>query len=543
MRKERGITLIALVVTIIVLLILAATSIAMLAGENGIISQAQDAKTNTAKAELEEKIKLAVTASRINDGITDIDIEKLKEELKNAGIEESEITKADEDGNLPWTIKNGGYIFQIESNGTVVEKKGGVAISRSSLKLLSGGTYKLEVSKTDGVSGIATWKTSNSAVATVDQSGMVTAKGNVGDTAEITVEIGNHKDTCKVTIVSEVTGISADPIEVGVGETKPIVVKTTPSGEVEELTYSYSSTDTSKVTVDAKTGKVTGVAITTSAVNITITGKRGEETVATGTCQVTVKKALKEVTVGEIKEHKEEYYGQVVKNYTADGATYRIFYVDETGKYGEKDAVYLKADWKANDVTLSNVYTNYNKTTTKIKEMNPDWAKNRGNIADTSWNGNEKGAAYLCTPSTGGSESNLLWSKNLDKTKANYVIGSPSVEMYCDSYNSVPHPGVTNYTLGAKYRATSHPGYIYTVNGSMSTISNDDYYTGARTVDYKNYGSMYCGKDGDNGNYNWYLASPSSFGNGSMCYVNGGDMTNAYYGISMRHYSPSFSKV
>ncbi|MCI8273804.1 MAG: hypothetical protein HFJ55_06990, partial [Clostridia bacterium] len=209
------------------------------------------------------------------------------------------------------------------------------------------------------------------------------------------------------------------------------------------------------------------------------------------------------------------------------------------GKYGPKDTVYLKADWKANDVTLSSVYTNYNKTTTKIKEMNPDWAKNRGNIADTSWNENEKSAAYLCTPSTGGNESNLVWAKNLDKTKANYVIGSPSAEMYCDSYNSVPHPGVTNYTLGAKYRETSAPGYIYTVNGgSPSATGGNDYYTGTDTVDYKNYGSMYCGKDGAKGGYYWWLASPSSNGSYSVCSVYGSNANlysnyyNSPYGVS-----------
>ena len=45
--KEKGITLIALVVTIVVLLILAGVSISMLTGENGIITQAQDAKLAT----------------------------------------------------------------------------------------------------------------------------------------------------------------------------------------------------------------------------------------------------------------------------------------------------------------------------------------------------------------------------------------------------------------------------------------------------------------------------------------------------------------
>ena len=45
-KKERGITLIALVITIIVLLILAGVSIAMLTGQNGILTQANKRKQN-----------------------------------------------------------------------------------------------------------------------------------------------------------------------------------------------------------------------------------------------------------------------------------------------------------------------------------------------------------------------------------------------------------------------------------------------------------------------------------------------------------------
>ena len=57
-KQERGITLIALVVTIVVLLILAAVSVAMLGGENGIITQAQKAKLETRAGEVEEKVNL-----------------------------------------------------------------------------------------------------------------------------------------------------------------------------------------------------------------------------------------------------------------------------------------------------------------------------------------------------------------------------------------------------------------------------------------------------------------------------------------------------
>ena len=59
MKSNKGITLIALVVTIVVLLILAGVSISMLTGENGIIKQAQDAKLQTEIGE--------VTASDVQD--------------------------------------------------------------------------------------------------------------------------------------------------------------------------------------------------------------------------------------------------------------------------------------------------------------------------------------------------------------------------------------------------------------------------------------------------------------------------------------------
>lgn len=45
-KKEKGITLVALVVTIVVLLILAGVSISLVLGNNGIVKKAQDAKTN-----------------------------------------------------------------------------------------------------------------------------------------------------------------------------------------------------------------------------------------------------------------------------------------------------------------------------------------------------------------------------------------------------------------------------------------------------------------------------------------------------------------
>ena len=64
---EKGITLIALVITIIVLLILAGIAISMLSGENGLLKNAADSKVEAERQQRIEKIKLAVTAAMINE--------------------------------------------------------------------------------------------------------------------------------------------------------------------------------------------------------------------------------------------------------------------------------------------------------------------------------------------------------------------------------------------------------------------------------------------------------------------------------------------
>ena len=58
--NQKGITLIALVITIIVLLILAGVTIATLTGENGILTRAQDAKKDTEIASVKEQAQLDI---------------------------------------------------------------------------------------------------------------------------------------------------------------------------------------------------------------------------------------------------------------------------------------------------------------------------------------------------------------------------------------------------------------------------------------------------------------------------------------------------
>ena len=114
-KQTKGITLIALIITIIVLLILAGVTITMLTGDNGILKQATNARKTNSKAELEEQVKLAVMASKVNNTAS-INIETLEDEINKIGG--TTITKSADD-KLPWKVKKGSYEVTITEDGTI----------------------------------------------------------------------------------------------------------------------------------------------------------------------------------------------------------------------------------------------------------------------------------------------------------------------------------------------------------------------------------------------------------------------------------------
>ena len=577
--NTRGITLIALVITIIVTLILAGIAINALTGENGIITKATDAKEKTAKTNALEKINLAIL-SAMTKGNGDIDNATLREELEKEGL-----TIKTEGDTLPWEVVYDKYIFTIDENYGV-EEVNGISLSKKEIKLISGENETITATLTEGTTGKITWESSAPDIVKVEN-GKITAVGESG-TATITakVEGTEYQATCTVKIIQKITTITAGNIEMNIGDTQKINVTTTPTeGLIEDLEYTsgsptiatvgadgnvkgiaegtavitirgknsgVSTTCTIKVTPKVtkitkitasdltlepgKTGKLSvtieptnqteGVTYTSGTQSVATVGEdgtvnaltegttiitvKGKVSGVSTTCTVTVKsnKINGAIEVGEY----EKYYGKKVTNYTAGGKTYRIFYIDTEGKFGDKNTVYLKADWTANDTSLTASYTPSGTDLETYKKLNPSWAAKRGS-STSSWNYNEHAAAWLCSPSK--------WTTYLDTTKANYAIGAPTAEMYVASYNQVSHT-TGNYKLGATYRETSVPGYIYTLNGKQSTISNSDYWTGTDSLDYTGYNSMYCGKNGSKGSYYWWLASPSADYSGRVCLVNGG---------------------
>ena len=92
-KSTKGITLISLVVTIIILLILAGVTIATLMGDNGLINKAKDAKIKTEIASIKEQIQIDIIGKQSeNNG--NISEDSLKEILEKYGTlsEEEKIT-------------------------------------------------------------------------------------------------------------------------------------------------------------------------------------------------------------------------------------------------------------------------------------------------------------------------------------------------------------------------------------------------------------------------------------------------------------------
>ena len=119
LKNAKGITLIALVITIIVFLILAGLSIAMLTGDNGIITQANNTKVLNEKATAKEKVQVEVGGSRGTDGKLDYCL--LEKNLNNIkDIEGVPSPIKAEDFPIEVTVDKK-YNYIINSDGSVDE--------------------------------------------------------------------------------------------------------------------------------------------------------------------------------------------------------------------------------------------------------------------------------------------------------------------------------------------------------------------------------------------------------------------------------------
>ena len=169
-----------------------------------------------------------------------------------------------------------------------------VTLDKTEAALTQGETVQLTatVKPDDATDKTLTWSTSDSKVATVDETGKVTAVET--GSATITAKAGDKTATCAVTVtakVIEVTEITLDKTEVEIieGETAQLTATVKPD-DATDKSIEWTSSDESVATVD-NSGKVTAV----SEGKVTITVKTSN-LAQSASCDITVKAASIPVT-------------------------------------------------------------------------------------------------------------------------------------------------------------------------------------------------------------------------------------------------------
>ncbi len=167
LKEKSGITLIALVITIIVLLILAGVSIAMLTGDNGILTQATEAKEKNTIGEEEERISLALQSLKMkkqadNVSTTVTSAELQKQEKNTIGGEKEQISLALQSLRMKKQAEN------------VTNE---ITVSELDEQLKYDGAKNVEVDNVNGYLRVKYGDSKNEY--TVDQSGNIESEGEI----------------------------------------------------------------------------------------------------------------------------------------------------------------------------------------------------------------------------------------------------------------------------------------------------------------------------------------------------------------------------
>ena len=117
-KSTKGITLIALVVTIIVLLILAGVSIAMLTGNNGILTQGKRAKEETTVGHEKEAAQMAYAGAKAKKLGEEVTAEDVNEQLTING----ENATATQGTNKIIVTFTSGKVYTIDQSGKITQK-------------------------------------------------------------------------------------------------------------------------------------------------------------------------------------------------------------------------------------------------------------------------------------------------------------------------------------------------------------------------------------------------------------------------------------
>ena len=322
-KKNRGITLIALAITIIILLILTAVTISSVTG-NGILFQAHKSTNESNKAEEKNILSASVVYAKSTDNMGNVTKENLQKELDKRADEKYNITEVNnEDGTVyEITFKETKNTYVVTEDGTVKEKDeydGNTTLDinpKTIPNLKVDGTYEISISggilnsSNKTINWTSTDENTVSILGDKENTTRVTIRGNAVGSAVIQakVEVKNNKNvveksktvTCNVNVkernivINSVT-LTADntTIDLGTGSNSLQVVARTKQGKEIEATDLIWKSSNSKIATVNENGTVTG--LTNGTTIITATSDTG----INGNITITVQTSPKEIKLSK----------------------------------------------------------------------------------------------------------------------------------------------------------------------------------------------------------------------------------------------------
>ena len=125
MRKSKGITLVALVVTIVVLLILAGVSISLVLGQNGLITYAKKAIKETMESNTKENVDMALASFEIEKATNkNLTLKEYLENSEKSGLDNFELIDENPSEDVQFIGSLDGKILIMKTDGSYVLTKG-----------------------------------------------------------------------------------------------------------------------------------------------------------------------------------------------------------------------------------------------------------------------------------------------------------------------------------------------------------------------------------------------------------------------------------
>ena len=540
MRIDNGITLIALIITIIVMLILAGVTISTFTGDGSIIENAETAVGEYNNKVINEQETLNEVIKYIkNDGNVDIEESgiSISATVDTTGVTKKVIVtvvgKAD-DGIKSFTstagdsktyasgtkeieetceiTENGIYLFTIEDNNGKTASKGIL------IENILEGTIQIKADKTmptkDNVIVTVTWPNGSESGRKEIKVGNNSWQVASGNTSEVEV---TENCTVKARVSNSEGEVTQASITISnIDKLAPIVsvasgTETITEGDSKEISsyFTYSQNGTAEITsvkyTDTSDGnkEVTNtntLAEGTHIIKCTVTKETGLSSSATKAI-IVEKGGLSAIDIANAAS---EHFGGYVTNYTTPSGDpnvkWRIFYADEENVYliaddyihynyaptGRKGTpLYKNTDY---ELSFDNVYQDYTGASDITDERITKW------ISCVKDNKNEIGAGIQ---SIAFMLDELRWSaKYANTTYAEYAVGGSTLELWCASYKATHD----------RYIEATYDSIGYTVKWSDSTGSPSYSVSGAD--DYKDL--YYIKSSTSKASYMW-LASLTRF--------------------------------